>query len=281
MYRLLVVVLVSLLMSACSVSCELSSRPTDAETSTLQSANVPVTDEIVEVVVRGACPSSMQHVKGNYCPQVEQTCAEWADEDKSPTANSGIGPLRCLRFSLSKCVSKERKPLNFCMDRYEWPNKKGELPPVGMTWHEAKRSCESVGKRLCTAQEWTFACEGEDVKPYMYGDGMTRDNTACNIDKPSMDPSTPKSEWPKHYRAVPSGSMERCVSWAGVHDMSGNVDEWVLNEGGRTDGDPYFSGLKGGYWSKVRARCRPMTTVHGPNFSFYQIGFRCCKDVGN
>ncbi len=29
---------------------------------------------------------------------------------------------------------------------------------------------------------------------------------------------------------VPSGSMDRCVSPFGVHDMTGNVDEWVVNE---------------------------------------------------
>jgi hypothetical protein len=57
--------------------------------------------------------------------------------------------------------------------------------------------------------------------------------------------------------------------------MTGNVDEWVVNESGQ----PYKSGLKGGYWGPVRDRCRPMTTVHAEGFSFYQIGFRCCSDV--
>lgn len=225
-----------------------------------------------------ACSPDQQHVVGDFCPTVEQTCVEWLDADTSPSANGGMGPLRCARFSSSKCTSKTWVHLDFCMDTYEWPNKKGELPPIGGTWYDAKQQCESIGKRLCTAREWTFACEGPDVKPYPYGDGLHRDDTACNIDKPSMDPSTPRSEWPQHYRAAPSGQMDRCVSWAGVHDMTGNVDEWVNNVGGRSDGDPYFSGLKGGYWGPVRTRCRPMTTVHGPGFSFYQIGFRCCSD---
>ena len=42
---------------------------------------------------------------------------------------------------------------------------------------------------------------------------------------------------------------------------------------------PYVSGLKGGYWGPVKTRCRPMTTVHDPNFHYYQVGFRCCEDV--
>ncbi len=61
----------------------------------------------------------------------------------------------------------------------------------------------------------------------------------------------------------------------GVHDMTGNVDEWVVNESGH----PYKSGLKGGYWGPVRDRCRPMTTAHNEDFAYYQIGFRCCSDV--
>jgi sulfatase modifying factor 1 len=67
--------------------------------------------------------------------------------------------------------------------------------------------------------------------------------------------------------------MARCVSPFGVHDMTGNVDEWVVNE----KGEPYRSGLKGGYFGKIRAQCRPMTTDHNEWFRFYQVGFRCCE----
>jgi hypothetical protein len=225
------------------------------------------------------CPSDTKEVDGMYCPKIEQRCLRWLDKDQSSTANSGIGPMRCAEFAPSKCLSSTRRHISVCMDTYEWPNKENEFPLVTIDWYDAKAKCESVGKRLCTADEWTFACEGEDMKPYPYGTGLLRDATACNIDQLSMDPSTPRVEWSKHNRSVPSGMMKNCVSWAGVHDMTGNVDELVNNVGGRKDGDPYFSGLKGGYWSKVRNRCRPMTTAHGPTYSFYQQGFRCCRNV--
>jgi len=224
------------------------------------------------------CPEGMIHVNGEFCPAVEQKCLQWTDKNQSAGANSGIGPMRCAEFEPSKCLAA-REHKRFCIDKYEWPNKEGELPPVSMDWHEAKQSCQKVGKRLCTATEWTFACEGESMKPYPYGDGLHRDATACNIDRESMNPSLPRSEWPKHYKGVPSGSMKACVSPFGVFDMTGNVDEWVVNVGGRTDGDPYVSGLKGGYWGPIRARCRTMTTVHGPLHSFYQNGFRCCSNA--
>jgi formylglycine-generating enzyme required for sulfatase activity len=215
--------------------------------------------------------------EGDYCPEVEQECLRWL-----PGAHGKIGNLRCAEFKQpSVCKSKKREHKRFCIDKFEYPNKEGELPPVDITWYAAGAKCKEMGKRLCAAKEWTFACEGEDMRPYPYGDGFHRDEQVCDQEHESMpNPDLPRSEWSKYYYAHPSGSMKECKSQFGVYDMTANVDEWVINEGGRTDGDPYVSGLKGGYWTyRVRTRCRPMTTAHGPSYSFYQQGFRCCKDA--
>ncbi len=156
----------------------------------------------------------------------------------------------------------------FCIDRYEWPNKVGALPRYMASWHEAKASCEAIGKRLCSDTEWTLACEGEDRRPYPYGDGYERDQQACNIDKPYIwphaekvyDPRTAADELARLDQREASGARTACVSPYGVHDMVGNVDEWVVNVS--QAGKPFQSGLKGGYWGPVRTRCRPMTTAH-------------------
>lgn len=219
-----------------------------------------------------ACRSDQRHVVGAFCPNVEQSCLEWMDDVSG--SNSGVSPLRCKRFaSPTKCLSRTRVSMDFCIDTYEWPDRKDELPPVGMTYWDAKRSCETVDKRLCDVAEATLACEGPEMKPYPYG--YERDSTACNIDRPSADPETPRTQWPLVYRGVPAGSMSKCVSDYGVYDLTGNVDEWTHNEKGK----PHVSALRSGYWGPVRARCRPVTWVHGPDFSFYQIGFRCCADT--
>ena len=110
-----------------------------------------------------------------------------------------------------------------------------------------------------------------------------RSDHASRIDKPHpapnehliADPRTRDAEIARLDQRDASGAREACVSPYGVHDMTGNVDEWVVNETGR----PYKSGLKGGYWGPVRTRCRPMTTAHDENFTFYQVGFRCCGDA--
>jgi hypothetical protein len=220
----------------------------------------------------GNCPQGMVEVEGDYCPQVEQKCLRWLDPEEK---------MRCAEFAPTpKCIGRTVHK-HFCMDKFEYPNKPGEKPVIMKTWYQAKAICEGMGKRLCGDSEWTLACEGQERLPYPYG--YQRSSEACNIDKPHptpdeaaiADPKRRDAEVARLWQGEPSGSRESCVSPYGVHDMTGNVDEWVVNESGK----PYKSGLKGGYWGPVRDRCRPMTVAHGEDFSFYQIGFRCCGDV--
>jgi len=85
-------------------------------------------------------------VEGDFCPVAIQTCLEHHPEY---LADKNVSE-RCLRYEKpSKCLSKAKKPMRFCVDTYEWPNKKGEKPLVLVQWIEAKKHCESAGKRLC------------------------------------------------------------------------------------------------------------------------------------
>jgi hypothetical protein len=220
-----------------------------------------------------SCPSGMVEVEGDYCSSVEQKCVRWLDPETKQ---------RCADFDpTSSCLGRTVHK-HFCIDRFEYPNVAGEKPTVMKDWDEAKATCQSAGKRLCGDSEWTLACEGEERLPYPYG--YVRSSEACNIDKPHLDVdekamgdmSRRDAEVARLDQRSPSGAHEACVSPFGAYDMTGNVDEWVVNESGK----PYKSGLKGGYWGPVRDRCRPMTIAHDEMFEFYQIGFRCCGDAG-
>lgn len=223
-------------------------------------------------VPAGPCPSDMVEVAGSYCPELAQRCLRWLPTEQ--------GVERCALFAPSGRCKKPAVKKHFCIDRYEWPNKQGERPTVMKTWTEAQEMCRAAGKRLCGESEWTLACEGKQRLPYPYG--RRRDAKACNIDrslpqvneKAIADPRTSAAEVARLWQGEVSGARPGCKSPYGVFDMTGNVDEWVVNESGK----PYKSGSKGGYWGPVRARCRPMTTAHGETFPFYQTGFRCCAD---
>lgn len=218
------------------------------------------------------CPTGMVEVEGDYCPYVAQRCLRWLDPETH---------MRCAEFApTSDCPVRPRHE-RFCIDRYEYPDQEGQKPRVMVTWNQAREICGSENKRLCGEAEWTLACEGSERLPYPYG--YTRNDAACNIDKPHpapnerllANPATRAAEVARLDQRDPSGANAACVSPFGVYDMTGNVDEWVVN----ARGVPYKSGLKGGYWGPVRDRCRPMTTAHDENFEFYQIGFRCCADT--
>lgn len=220
------------------------------------------------------CPADMVEVEGDYCPELAQKCVRWLDSPKKEVR-------RCAEFAPSGACATRTVKKHFCVDRYEYPNRAGATPVVMASWYEAQATCKKSGKRLCGDSEWTLACEGQERLPYPYG--VKRDSAACNIDKPHpavderalANPKTRAAETKRLWQGEASGSRAACVSAYGAFDMTGNVDEWVVNESGR----PFKSGLKGGYWGPVRDRCRPMTTAHGEEFSFYQIGFRCCSDA--
>jgi formylglycine-generating enzyme required for sulfatase activity len=172
------------------------------------------------------------------------------------------------------------------MDRFEYPNTKGEKPWVMVDFEEARAACTKENKRLCSAREWTLGCEGRERLPYPYG--YVRKSEVCNIDRVHQFPDLEAladerrraNELERIDQREPSGSRPDCVSPYGVYDLTGNVDEWVVPDGPEAAaGSNSRTALKGGYYGIVRARCRPATTSHSPKFKFYQVGFRCCADA--
>jgi sulfatase modifying factor 1 len=232
----------------------------------------------------GRCPAGMVDVQGNMrthalMDELQQTTCTWWI--------SRTFPERCASFDRERWLSISHTlpvvSLHFCIDRFEYPNLRGQYPIILVTWDEAQARCESAGKRLCTETEWTFACEGEEAMPYP--NGYKRDAEACVIDRPwrsvderalvPRDGLAAMHEIARLWQGSRSGAHPNCRSPFGVQDMIGNVDEWTRSSvvGERP------SVLKGGYWGPVRTRCRPSTRAHDRSFAFYQAGFRCCEDV--
>lgn len=234
------------------------------------------------------CPPDMAFVDTTFCPDIERRCV---DSEHDSVNNLDI----CHAFApgVQHCrTPKREKRLTVCIDRYEYPNEKGAHPVWMLDWYQAQATCESKGKRLCLDHEWTAACEGPDHTPFVYG--WERDHFKCNMDNFYIDPAKPAPDAQFYFyspdkevqhrelvrldQSVPSGSMETCKSGFGVYDMSGNVDEWAVNSSYPRE-KSLFAGLKGGAWGHVRSQCRPETYSHDPGFTYYFVGFRCCRDA--
>lgn len=237
---------------------------------------------------RGACRAGMVEVKGEFLldsygtelsDEVEslqsKSCSTWLNKDF---------PARCADFDPAAWKTAQaplkKKEMHYCIDRFEYPNRRGGYPWIVATYTESQQICKREGKRLCTESEWTFACEGEEATPYP--GGYEREAAACVADRDwrEFDPaalgvrdsSRAEGEVDRLWQGEASGSRATCRSNFGVYDMTGNVDEWTSSV--RKSG--YRSVLKGGYWGPVRARCRPATRAHDEHFVAYQQGFRCC-----
>jgi formylglycine-generating enzyme required for sulfatase activity len=171
----------------------------------------------------------------------------------------------------------------YCIDRYEAPNQEGVKPFAAQTAFQAVNYCKSVGKELCTHQQWNTACTGPQHKLYPYGNVYKRGT--CNDDKtgwvwvPWETMGTPAwDKWCKEqYKGEPSGNRPACVSDDGVYDMTGNVAEWVVEPK-----NPHGYVVKGGYWYGVlqgTPTCGFVNPAHAPGFNSYEFGFRCCKEA--
>jgi formylglycine-generating enzyme required for sulfatase activity len=193
------------------------------------------------------------------------------------------------RHKRSGCPAGMVRVHGFCIDRYEAPNRKGARPLVMQSANEAAAYCTAHRKRLCTEDEWITACESDDHRTYPYG--KERVDGRCNDEKEwrEVDEAT-LAKWPapeakKHakalYQAATSGRKAKCVSKDGVHDMVGNVEEWVVRTHEHTNDWPYI--LAGCYWAGCygggKPTCHSTNGAHGPEFRFYETGFRCCKDT--
>jgi formylglycine-generating enzyme len=228
-----------------------------------------------------ACPSGMQHIQTSYCPEMKRECVK-KEYDKP----NRITICHHFREGKNDCQAP-RQPLDYCIDDYEYPNQAGQKPPVMVSFFDAEKSCADAGKRVCRESEWVAACEGPDETPFPYG--WRREPEKCNFDNKwinpildrvySKDPEVQRAELLRLDRSLPSGARPDCKSGFGVFDLTGNVDEWVRADDERSNRRSRFAGLKGGAWGHVRNACRPVTTSHPPEFTYYFISFRCCADA--
>ncbi|HUU46329.1 MAG TPA: formylglycine-generating enzyme family protein [Acidobacteriota bacterium] len=151
-------------------------------------------------------------------------------------------------------------------------------PVVGVSWGDAKAYAEWRGMRLPTEAEWEYAGRGGLVgMSYPTGDEI--DSSTANYTIEGVATGT-----------VPVGSYP--PNGFGLHDMSGNVSEWVADY---YDGDYYavapvdnptgpekgkFRVFRGGGWHSGPFCNRVYFRNALPsNFRDYNLGFRCARNL--
>ena len=150
------------------------------------------------------------------------------------------------------------------------------VEPVTASWVDARAACARAGKRLCTAAEWLTACQG---RPAIDDDG-----SGSVLDDYLEGRAYP---YGAHYkdgwcfddadrdarRQGPTGARGACRTPAGVHDLTGNLQEWV----GADEADAVLMG--GAWYYADKARCGTSYDRFGPAMANRTTGFRCCADA--
>jgi sulfatase modifying factor 1 len=174
-------------------------------------------------------------------------------------------------------ATDHRLPMFWGMEGFRCGPDYPDHPVVTVNWVDAKAYAEWCGKRLPTEAEWEYAARG-GVEGMNYPSGDTLTPSYGNYSKSDQRGSVAVGSYP------PNGF--------GLHDMQGNVVEWVAdwyapdyyasspveNPQGPEVGK--FKVIRGGGWHSGPS----CNTVHfrnalPPGWLDFNVGFRCVKEI--
>ena len=237
-----------------------------------------------------------------------------------PAGGVWIPPTSAEGFVMGKGMKREHRVVlthGFCMDADEvtvaeyakcveagackepwrgdpWSTYPGKLdePVNEVSWTKAHAYCAWAGERLPSEAEWEWAATGPDQTRYPWGDapdpscdyvdytkfGAPKWAAGADVGCGGGGPSTVGSH-PKGDKVWPAGNL---------HDMAGNVWEWVEDSfvpysgDGATDPvvrqDSAVHAIRGGGWNRSYAAM--VVTYRGAAVFTYQVpalGMRCVR----
>ena len=160
---------------------------------------------------------------------------------------------------------------SFCIDKYEVTQRQfkfimgenpshfvgiGSHPVENVSWYQAKKYCERVGKRLPTEWEWEGSGNTKARTIYFWGD--------------EFNPDFAWFAGNSGGRTHPVG--RKTPSSNGLHDMAGNVWEWT------SSGEGEVKFLRGGSWNTFANGMRVSDRRRSdPSFASSTFGFRCVQ----
>ncbi len=258
--------------------------------------------------------------KSYYIDKYEVSVAQYKAFLNDPKNKAWL-PQYAMRGK-DKCWGDKNYLIEWSTQNNYMKGGKDLFPVSNICWYAADAYCKWAGKRLANEEEWEFAARADEncitkeeaCRNYPWGNEtlFNSGNTPFSANfrnsydpyepsrlmKDKVDPDDLKLIYPEpHLTPVgyfngtehPQFKSKNGISPFGIHDMAGNVEEWVatrfyyykdLQEGGIPTpvGDQRV--VRGGSWSTTRHLIRS-SYRHGvnPENNSNAIGFRCAKDA--
>lgn len=164
-----------------------------------------------------------------------------------------------------------RRPKSWIGGKYDLALK--DYPVVKISWEDAKRYCQFMGKRLPTEAEWERAIRGTEGRKYPWSGTSFSPNFANT----------------REFGARSSLSVftqNKDVTSEGVFHLAGNVREFVADvyrpySGSRSSGEFQKERVvRGASWAFSAYEAAGFYRGHTrPNLAWPDVGFRCAKDL--
>jgi formylglycine-generating enzyme required for sulfatase activity len=129
-----------------------------------------------------------------------------------------------------------------------------------VSWYEAAAYAKWLGKQLPTLAQWWRAALGDVDRPYPWGSDFATLDQRANF---SMTATTPVDRFAAG------------MSPFGVHDMAGNVREWLAGDPGAAR----YPAIGGSWQDPSYMFSTPNIDRFAPGFTSEAVGFRLVKLV--
>jgi len=148
----------------------------------------------------------------------------------------------------------------------------GDLPVVNVNWQDAKRYCQTQGKRLPSESEWEKAFRGPNGNPYPWPGNEFNPDMTRTVESGLLS-------------AQPVNQAGRDISSYGIKQMAGNVREWTDSSLKPYPGSSFRSPksgrekvIRGGSWAQTQASAQGwFRDSSSPKYGWKDVGFRCAK----
>jgi formylglycine-generating enzyme required for sulfatase activity len=239
-----------------------------------------------ECAATTACPEMIVIPAGEFMMGSPATEKGRSDNEGPQHKVTIAKPFAVAKFDVTFAEWDACVLVGGCLQVDDGGKGRGRRPVIFVNWDEARRYVawfsQMTGQpyRLLTEAEWEYAARAGTTTAYYWGDEIGTGNANCNGCGTQWDSKEP----------APVGSF--AANAFGLHDMAGNVWQWVEDcehddyDGAPADGSAWTSGecrsrvSRGGSWFVPTEYLRSANRAwDSPTLGYDGLGFRVARTL--